>query len=77
MEAGKHVKEEGKENNLLELIAADSAFNMTLEELQKSMEPSRYVGRAPRQVDNFLKNVVNPILEENKELLGVKAEILV
>ena len=77
MEAGKHVKEEGKENNLLELIAADPAFNMTLKELQKSMEPSRYVGRAPRQVDNFLKNVVNPILEENKELLGVKAEILV
>ena len=77
MEAGKHVKEEGKENNLLELIAADPAFNMTLEELQKSMEPSKYVGRAPRQVDNFLKNVVNPILEENKELLGVKAEILV
>ena len=77
MEAGKHVKEEGKENNLLELIAADPAFNMTLEELQKSMEPSRYVGRAPRQVDNFLKNVVNPILEENKELLGVKAEIMV
>ena len=77
MEAGKHVKEEGKENNLLELIAADPAFNMSLEELQKSMEPSRYVGRAPRQVDNFLKNVVNPILEENKELLGVKAEILV
>ena len=77
MEAGKHVKEEGKENNLLELIAADPAFNMTLEELQKSMEPSRYVGRAPRQVDNFLKNVVNPILEDNKELLGVKAEILV
>ena len=77
MEAGKHVKEEGKENNLLELIAADPAFNMPLEELQKSMEPSRFVGRAPRQVDNFLKNVVNPILEENKELLGVKAEILV
>ena len=77
MEAGKHVKEEGKENTLLELIAADPAFNMRLEELQKSMEPSRYVGRAPRQVDNFLKNVVNPILEENKELLGVKAEILV
>ena len=77
MEAGKHVKEEGKENNLLELIAADQAFNMTLEELQKSMEPSRYVGRAPRQVDNFLKNVVNPSLEENEGLLGVKAEMLV
>ena len=77
MEAGKHVKEEGKENNLLELIAADPAFNLSLEELQKTMDPAKYVGRAPRQVDNFLKNVVNPILEENKELLGVKAEILV
>ena len=77
MEARQTCQRRRKENNLLELIAADPAFNMTLEELQKSMEPSRYVGRAPRQVDNFLKNVVNPILEENKELLGVKAEILV
>lgn len=75
MEAGKNVKVEGKDNNLLELIAADPAFNMTLEELQKTMNPSKYVGRAPRQVENFLKNVITPILEENKELLGIKAEI--
>jgi len=75
MEAGKNVKVEGKENNLLELIAADPAFNMTLEELQKTMEPVRYVGRSKEQVDNFLKNVIRPVLEENKELLGVKAEI--
>ncbi|MGN0276368.1 MAG: adenylosuccinate lyase [Hominisplanchenecus sp.] len=75
MEAGRTVKEEGKDNNLLELIAADPAFNMSLEELQKTMDPSRYVGRAPRQVEIFLKNVIAPILEENKELLGVKAEI--
>ena len=75
MQAGAHVKQEGKENNLLELIAADPAFNMTLEELEKSMDPSKYVGRAPVQVEAFLKNVVNPILEENKDLLGMTAEI--
>ena len=75
MEAGANVKREGKENNLLELIAEDPAFNMTLEDLLKTMEPSRYVGRAPLQVEKFLKEIVEPILAENKELLGVKAEI--
>ena len=75
MEAGRTVKVEGKENNLLELIAADPAFNLSLEDLKKTMDPAKYVGRAPLQVDNFLKNVVDPILEVNKEILGVKAEI--
>ncbi|MCD8196915.1 MAG: adenylosuccinate lyase [Lachnospiraceae bacterium] len=77
MEAGRNVKAEGKENNLLELIAADPSFNLSLEELEACMEPSRYVGRAPLQVENFLREIVNPILEKNKELLGVKAEITV
>lgn len=75
MEAGRTVKVEGKENNLLELIAADPAFNLSLDDLKKTMDPARYVGRAPLQVDNFLKNVVDPVLDANKELLGVKAEI--
>ena len=75
MEAGKNVKQEGKENNLLELIAADPSFNLTLEELEANMEPAKYVGRAPYQVNVFLRDVVNPILDANKELLGVKAEI--
>ena len=75
MEAGKTVKVEGKDNNLLELIAADPAFNLTLEDLKKSMDPSKYVGRAPRQVDVFLRDVVNPVLEANKEVLGMNAEI--
>jgi adenylosuccinate lyase len=75
MEAGRHVKAEGKENDLLELIAADPGFNLTLEELKKAMDPSRYVGRAPEQVDEFLEEVIRPILEANRELLGVKAEI--
>ncbi len=77
MEAGRNVKVEGKENNLLELIAADPAFNMTLEDLQKTMDPSRYVGRSKEQVDAFLTNVIRPLLERNKELLGIKAEITV
>ncbi len=75
MEAGKTVKVEGKENNLLELIAADDAFPMSLEELQETMEPSRYVGRAKEQVESFLEKVVMPVLDANKELLGMKAEI--
>ena len=75
MEAGRNVKVEGKENNLLELIAADPAFNLTLDELRKTMDPNKYVGRAPLQVENFLNKVVKPILEENKGLLGLKAEI--
>lgn len=75
MEAGKNVKEKGLDNNLLELIAADPAFGLSLEELEKTMEPSRYVGRAPQQVDEFLSEVVCPILDENKEILGMTAEI--
>ena len=75
MEAGRNVKVEGKENNLLELIAADPSFNMSLEDLQKTMDPSRYTGRSKEQVENFLSKVIGPVLEENKELLGMKAEI--
>ena len=75
MEAGRNVKEKGLDNNLLELIAADPAFNLTLEDLQKTMKPEKYVGRASEQVDAYLQNVIRPLLEKNKEILGVKAEI--
>ena len=75
MKAGRNVKVEGKENNLLELIAADPEFNMSIEEPQKTMEPSKYVGRSKEQVEAFLSNCVQPILEENSELLGMSAEI--
>ena len=77
MQAGKTVKEEGKDNNLLELIAADPAFNMTLEQLEACMDPARYTGRSEIKVTAFLKDVVQPILDANKELLGVKADISV
>ena len=75
MEAGKNVKVEGKENNLLELIAADPAFNLSLEDLQKTMEPAKYIGRSKEQVEAFLKNNINPVLEANKDLLGKEAII--
>ena len=75
MKAGENVKVKGLENNLLELIAEDDAFPMTLEKLKQTMEPSRYVGRAPSQVTEFMAEVVRPILEENKDLLGMRAEI--
>ena len=75
MEAGRRVKAEGKDNNLLSLIAADPLFMTTEEELEKTLDPSRYVGCAPQQVERFLKEVIAPVLEDNRELLGVKAEI--
>ena len=75
MEAGRNVKVEGKDNNLLELIAADPAFNLSLEDLQKSMDPKKYIGRAKEQTERFVNEVVQPILDSHKELLGVKAEI--
>ena len=75
MEAGKTVKEEGKENNLVDLIAADPAFGLTKEQIEANLKPELYVGRAPRQVEVFLRDVVNPMLDANKSELGVKAEI--
>ena len=75
MEAGANVKMEGKDNNLLELIAADPDFGLTIEELRAAMKPERYVGRAPQQTEEFINEIIKPLLDENKELLGVKAEI--
>ena len=75
MEAGKNVKVNGLENNLLEIIAADPAFNLSLEELKKTMEPSRYTGRAKEQVEAFLSQVIRPVLEKYADSLGMKAEI--
>ena len=77
MEAGRNVKEKGLDNNLLELIAADPAFNLSLQDLQSVMEPSRYTGRAKQQTEDFLSEVIAPILIENEELLGLTAEIKV
>ena len=75
MEAGRTVKVEGKDNDLLERIAADPAFNLTIEELRKSMEPSRYVGRAKEQTVTFIEKTVQPVLDAHKDILGMTAEI--
>ena len=75
MEAGRMVKEEGEDNNLVDLIAADPAFGLTREEILAVMRPENFVGRAPEQVSDFLNEFVYPIVEKNKELLGVKVEI--
>lgn len=77
MEAGRNVKEKGLENNLLELIAADPAFHMSLEDLKKSMDPAKYTGRAKEQTEEYIEQVIRPVLSENRELLGVKAEVMV
>ena len=75
MAAGRVVKEEGKENDLLERIAADSAFGMTMEQLQAIMKPENFVGRSPEQTVEFITEYVQPVLDENKDILGMKAEI--
>ena len=75
MEAGRNVKERGLDNNLLELIAAEPSFGITIEELKKQMDPSKYTGRSKEQVEDFLKEVIRPILDENKTELGLEAEI--
>ncbi len=77
MEAGRNVKERGLENNLLELIAADAAFNLSLDDLKKAMEPAKYTGRAKEQTEEFIAEVIMPVLDENKDLLGMTAEITV
>ena len=77
MQAGAHVKKEGKENNLLELIAESDAFNLSLEELNGFMNPIDYVGRSVEQVDAYLSDVIKPILEANKDLLGLEVSLKV
>lgn len=75
MEAGKMVKEQGMANDLLDRIAADPAFNISKEALQKVMKPENYVGRSIEQTTEFLDGVIKPILSANKEDLGITAEI--
>ncbi len=75
MEAGRNVKAEGLDNNLLELIAAAPEFNLTLEELKETMDPAKYTGRAALQTAQYLEGIIRPLLKRNQELLGVKAEI--
>lgn len=77
MEAGRNVKERGQENNLLELIAQDASFDLSKEDLEKIMDPSRYVGRSASQVERYLKEYVGPVLEANQKELGMVSDIKV
>ncbi len=74
MAAGKVVKSEGKPNDLLQRIANDPVFGLTIEELNSIMDAKNFVGRAPQQTEEFIKNVVKPILEANKDLLSDTGE---
>ena len=75
MEAGRMVKVEGKENDLLNRIAADDAFPMNLEQLHNIMNPANFVGRAPNQTIEFFKQEIDPILEIEHDALGLHTEI--
>lgn len=75
MEAGRRVKEEGAANDLLDRIAADPAFGMSKEQLAAIMDPANFIGCAPQQTRDYLTEVVRPLLEENKDILGLSAEI--
>ena len=75
MAAGRVVKEEGKENDLLERIAGDPAFGMNIEQLRAIMKPENFVGRAPQQTEEYIEEYIRPVLDANKEVLGMKAEI--
>ena len=77
MEAGKHVKQDGADNDLLQLIAASDDFDLTMEELEAYMVPADYTGRSADQVDAYLKDHVQPVLDANSDLLGVDAQIRV
>ena len=75
MKAGEQVKVYGKENNLVELIAADPAFGMSEEEIRALLKPINFVGRAPQQTEEFISEFVQPVLDANKDILGAVAEI--
>lgn len=77
MDAGRVVKVEGKENDLLYRIANDESFGLTLEEIQAEMKPENFVGRAPQQVEKMVRDYVTPIIEKYKDDLGISVEIKV
>lgn len=77
MAAGKVVKQDGGENDLLERIANDPAFGVTLEQLNEIMKPELYVGRAPQQTEEFVENYIKPITEKYSDVLGMSVEVKV
>ena len=77
MEAARQVKEEGKPNNLLELIANDSTLGLDKDKLEKGLDPSRYIGRAPKQVEEYLDEYIKPLLDKHRDVLGKTSNITI
>ncbi len=77
MEAGKHVKADGKENNLIELIKADKTFAAVHDKLDTILDATKFIGRAPSQTVEFIENEVEPLIKKNSALLGQKGEVKV
>lgn len=77
MQAGKNVKELGKENNLIDLIKEDKTFAAVHGKLDEILDAKKFIGRAPSQVVEFIENEVKPILEQNSEVLGQKGDVKV
>lgn len=77
IDAARVIKQEGGTNDLLERIANDNSFGLTLEELEAVMEPENFTGRASKQVENFISKYIKPILDENSQFLGETAELSV
>uniref|UniRef100_UPI002FE5E773 adenylosuccinate lyase n=1 Tax=Thermotalea metallivorans TaxID=520762 RepID=UPI002FE5E773 len=77
MEAAKQVKEEGKSNDLLMRIAKDDVFQLSLENINDLVDPRLYIGRGPEQVAEFINGHIQPIIEKNKEELGLEVDLKV
>lgn len=77
MEAGRHVKEEGLENNLIELVLSDPDFGLNADELNAILKPENFTGRSSQQVEEFVRDCVKPVLDANKDILGETAELSV
>ena len=75
--AARVVKEEGGKNDLIDRIASDPAFMVTREEIEAILDPANFTGRSEEQVEEFLRDVIRPVLEANRELLGEKQELSV
>lgn len=76
-QAAKVVKEEGGKNDLIERICADESFGLNADEIEAILRPEDFTGRSVEQVEEFLTDIIEPILKENEKLLGEKAELSV
>jgi len=77
IEAGRRVKEEGLDNNLISLIEKDDSFKLNPDKMQELLDARNFIGRAPEQVEEFLEEHVYPLLRENSDKLNVKVDLKV